>query len=255
MSPTPSLLLIHGAASGAWVWDAWRRHLRELGWQVNVLDLRGHGRSLPTDLSTVTLEDYVADIASVTVQIERAQGIHPVVGGWSMGGLLAQMYAAQHPETPALLLFDSIAPVEVTGRAPIEVQRQFAGEVLTPMHFGIFPEDPARSREALFDLSDDELSSYLANVAAAQESGIAFRQTLRGISLPAEAIKCPTLVIYAGTGEPTDDPNESEALAAYLGAEIVPMPGIGHWGVVYHDDAVRAAAPAVNAWLQRTVAT
>jgi pimeloyl-ACP methyl ester carboxylesterase len=172
-----------------------------------------------------------------------------------MGGLLAQMYAAQHAETPALLLFDSIAPVEVTGRAPIEEQRKFAGEVLTPEHFGIFPDDPARSRETLFDLTNDELAAYLANVEGAQESGIAFRQTLRGMSIPAESIISPVLVIYAGTGEPTDDPNESEALAAYLGAPLVPMPGIGHWGVVYHDESVRTAAPAVDAWLRETLHT
>src|SRR5688500_16319178 len=67
--PAPSLLLIHGAANGAWVWDAWRRHLRELGWATNVLDLRGHGRSLPVDFSAVTMEDYLADVESVTAQI------------------------------------------------------------------------------------------------------------------------------------------------------------------------------------------
>src|SRR3990172_69799 len=65
----PSILLVHGAANGAWVWDAWRRHLGRLGWVVNVLDLRGHGRSLPIDLAQVTMEDYVADLSSVTRHI------------------------------------------------------------------------------------------------------------------------------------------------------------------------------------------
>jgi pimeloyl-ACP methyl ester carboxylesterase len=164
------------------------------------------------------------------------------------------MYAKEHPETPALLLFDAIAPVEVVGRAPAEEQRKFAGALLTPETFGIYPDDPARSRETLFDLTDDELASYLSNIAVEKESGIAFRQTLRGgVSIPADAIQCPTLVIYAGTGEPTDDPNESEALAAHLGAALVPMPGIGHWGVVYHDASVRNAAPRVDAWLRQTL--
>src|SRR3990170_2727197 len=116
----PSLLLIHGAATGAWVWDAWRRHLPPLGWQVNVLDLRGHGRSLPTDLSSVTLEDYVADVESVTRQIAAAQGGHPVIGGWGMGGLIAMIYAAGHQETPALLLFSPAPLLEVAGRASLD---------------------------------------------------------------------------------------------------------------------------------------
>jgi len=219
---------------------------------VNVLDLRGHGRSLPTDLATVTLEDYLADIASVTVQIERAQGVHPIIGGWSMGGLLAQMYAREHPETPAMLLFDSIAPEEVTGRATAEAQRKFAGAVLTSQTFGIFPEDRGRSRETLFDLSDDELASYLENARDAEESGIAFRQTLRGISVPATAITMPSLVVGVGGSGAPDEETESEALSQYLGCQMVAMPGVGHWGVVYHDAAIAEAAPAVDAWLRST---
>ena len=46
---------------------------------------------------------------------------------------------------------------------------------------------------------------------------------------------------------------ESEALAQYLGCEMVAMTGVSHWGVVYHDAAVAHAAPAVDAWLRRTL--
>ena len=144
--PTPSLLLIHGAATGAWVWDLWRRELAALGWQVNVLDLRGHGRSMPTDLATVTMEDYVADVASVTVQIEAAQGIHPILGGWSLGGMVAMMYAAEHPETPGLLLIDPMIPAEI-GKAEMETVRRFSGSILTPETFGLYANDSRRSRK------------------------------------------------------------------------------------------------------------
>src|SRR5678815_3278104 len=91
----PSLLLVHGAANGAWVWDAWRAALKPLGWEVNVLDLRGHGRSMPTDMNEVTMELYLADLESVAGQIAAVQGKHPVVGGWSMGGLVSMMYAVK----------------------------------------------------------------------------------------------------------------------------------------------------------------
>src|SRR5262245_23646954 len=116
----PALICVHGAASGAWVWDTWRKHLGALGWQVNVMDLRGHGRSLPVDLSETTMEDYLADLESVAPQIARATGSHPVVVGWSMGGLVALMYAARHADTPALVLLSPSAPLEVAGKASIE---------------------------------------------------------------------------------------------------------------------------------------
>ena len=111
------MLLIHGAANGAWVWQFWRRELRELGWDVNVLDLRGHGQSLPVDFSTVTMEDYVWDVESVMSQIKARQGKTPILAGWSMGGLVAMMYAAKHQDVPALVLFEPSAPVQVAGRA------------------------------------------------------------------------------------------------------------------------------------------
>jgi len=247
----PSLLFVHGAASGAWVWDTWRRQLALLGWQVNILDLRGHGHSMPADLATVTLEDYVADVASVTVQIERAQGVHPIVGGWSMGGMVAMMYAVQHPETPALVLLEPSPPLETGGKTPIETVRRFAGEVVRPEQLGLYPDDPARSREALFDLDEAELLDFLARTRGAEESGLAFRQGLRGVSIPAGAITCPTLILYGDTQTRPDIAVQNRALAAHLGGAVMGVPGAGHWGIVCHGRAVAEAAPAVDRWLRR----
>ena len=246
--PAPSLLLIHGAATGAWVWDLWRRELGSLGWQVNVLDLRGHGRSMPADLSTVTMEDYVADVASVTLQIEAAQGVHPVIGGWSMGGMVAMMYAMQHAETPALILLDSMVPAEIW-KADIDTVRKYGGALLTPVAFGIHAEDRERSRPALFDLDDSELDSYLANCAGAEESGLAFRQALRGISIPAGSILAPALVVSGGADGAGLDGNRK--LADYLDGELLNVPGMGHWGIVCHGPAVADVAPEVSRWLQK----
>jgi len=251
--PSPSLLLIHGAAAGAWIWPLWRRELTTCGWQVNVLDLRGHGRSVPTDLASVTLEDYVADVASVASQIEAAQGLHPILGGWSLGGMLAMMYAALHQQTPAILLIEPNMPLEVAGKASAEYQRRFSGAVLGPEAFGVFPDDPARSRQALFDLSEDELTEFLAGSADAQESGIAFRQTLRGVSIPKQSVACPALVVYGDVETRADVAGWSRTLASHLGGESVAVPGAGHWGIVAHDPAVRIAAAAVDAWLRRIV--
>jgi pimeloyl-ACP methyl ester carboxylesterase len=246
--PQPSLILVHGAATGAWVWDAWRRHLTPFGWEVNVLDLKGHGRSLPVDLSTTTMEDYVADLDSVCGQIEAARGAHPIVGGWSMGGLVAMMYAAQHPQTPGLLLFSPSQPLEVAGKASIEVQRRHPEPVLGPGAFGVYPEDADASREALFDLTDEELSRFLERTAGAQESGLAYRQRLRGISIPEVSIACPSLVVY-GQLESGATPTQNQALAGHIKGESLCVPGAGHWGIVYSDALVATTAPLVDAWL------
>ena len=246
--PLPSLLLIHGPATGAWLWERWRPALGSLGWQVNVMDLRGHGLSMPTDLATVTMEDYVADVASVASQIDATQGVHPVLGGWSTGALVAMLYAAGHPKTPGLLLLSPSLPLEVAGRAPIEAVRQASGEVLGPEAFGVFPEDREASRAGLSDLTDEELDRLLELVAGEQESGIAYRQVLRGMSVPAGAITCPSLVVHG-----SDDAGLAESLAAYLGGERLRVPGDGRWGIVCHDPLVASAAADVDRWLRRRI--
>lgn len=250
MDGTP-LLLVHGAANGAWVWDVWREALTQFGWQVNVLDLRGHGRSLPADLSTVTMEDYVADVASVAVQLASG-GRHPVIGGWSMGGLVAMMFAVSHPETPALVLFSPSPPQEIAGRGDPELVRQTPTGPFGPELYGIYINDTEASKAALHDLSDAEAASVLRRSEGALESGMARRQRRRGISIPPGSVRCPALVVY-GEADRNFGPEMNRQLAIHLAADTLPVAEAGHWGVVYGERFVQRAAPRLDAWLRRVL--
>jgi len=185
--PRPSILFIHGGITGAWIWDAWRAHLSPFGWEVNVLDLRGHGRSLPADMALITMDDYLADVASVAEQVAAARGAYPVIGGWAMGGLIAMLHAAREPRAPGLLLFAPSPPLEVAGRAEAEVVRQTPSGPFGAEVYGLYPDDLEASRQALHDLTDEEAAAVLEQVRGAEESGLARRQRRRGISLAALA--------------------------------------------------------------------
>jgi pimeloyl-ACP methyl ester carboxylesterase len=217
-----------------------------------VLDLRGHGRSLRVDLSMTTMEDYLADLESVTGQIERARGTHPVVGGWSMGGLIAQMYAVRHPNTPALLLLSPSAPVEVVGKASIEAIRSIAEGIFGPEQLGLSTSDFKAARGFLGDLTDDEVREVMANSAGAVESGMARRQRRRGISVPASEVLCPSLVLYGGEDVQVP-PEQNLRLASSFGGDSIGVPGAGHWGIVCSDRFVAEAAPQVDDWLRRVL--
>lgn len=247
-----ALLLIHGAANGAWVWDAWRRHLGPLGWQVNVLDLRGHGRSLPIDFDSVTMEDYLSDVESVVPQMLASQGAHPVIGGWSMGGLVAMMYAAKHQETPALVLLAPSPPREVAGAASPDEVRKTPATAFGPELYGLYPDDLDKSRRPLADLDDGEARQVLANCVGAQESGLARRQRKRGIRVPPGSIRCPVLVVY-GEKDTAISPSHSRQVALYLAGESIAVPDAGHWGIVCSDHTVSDLAPTLDAWLRRKV--
>ena len=246
----PSILLIHGGVTGAWIWDAWRDHLRELGWEVNVLDLRGHGRSLPVDFATITMEDYVADVASVTSQITAAQGRHPILGGWAMGGLVAMMHAATQPDAPALLLFAPSPPLEVAGRGDPEVVRTTPSGPFGPDVYGLHVDDVEASRQALHDLTEAEVLGVLEQVRGAEESGMARRQRRRGVSLAPGAIRSPSLVVF-GEQDAHFAPALQRSLAIYLAGDAMSVPRAGHWGIVCGEGFVAETAPRIDDWLRR----
>jgi pimeloyl-ACP methyl ester carboxylesterase len=248
----PSILLIHGGATAAWLWDPWREHLKALGWEVNVLDLRGHGRSLPVDFSTITMQDYVADIASVTTQIAAAQGRHPILGGWAMGGLVAMLQAAAEPEVPALVLFSPSPPLEVAGRGDPEAVRQTPSGPFGPDVYGLFVDNLEASRPALHDLTDEEAEAVLSGVRGAEESGMARRQRRRGVSLAPGAIRAPSLVVF-GEADAHFVPELNRSLAIYLGGDALAVPRAGHWGIVRGERFVEETAPRIDAWLRRVL--
>jgi len=248
----PSILLIHGGATAAWIWEPWRDQLQALGWEVNVLDLRGHGRSLPVDFSTITMEDYVSDIASVTTQIAAAQGQQPILGGWAMGGLIAMMQAAAEPEVPALLLFSPSPPLEVAGRGDAEVVRQTPSGPFGPEVYGLHVDDIEASRQTLHDLTDEESRAVLASVRGAEESGMARRQRRRGISIAPGAIRAPSLVVF-GEADAHFTPELNRRLAIYLGGDALPVPRAGHWGIVRGEGFVAETAPRIDGWLRRVL--
>jgi pimeloyl-ACP methyl ester carboxylesterase len=89
----PPILLVHGLASNARLWDGVAAALIAHGHPVVSVDLRGHGRSSkpdgPYDVATVA-----EDLAAL---IERLELDRPVVAGQSWGGNVVLELAVRHP--------------------------------------------------------------------------------------------------------------------------------------------------------------
>jgi proline iminopeptidase len=81
--------------------------------QVVHLDFRGHGRSDRGDPARWTVEVWAEDLRGFcdTLGID-----HPVVLGWSFGGMVAMAYAVRYPDHPARLVLQSTrARLDVDG--------------------------------------------------------------------------------------------------------------------------------------------
>jgi len=130
------VVLIHGLGGRAEDWRALAPYFARAGYRVYMPDLIGYGRSAqPRDFSYS-----VRDEAAMVVDFLDDVGLQRVdLGGWSMGGWVAQLIAATHPaRVKRLMLFDAaglfVRPSWslnlFTPRTPAQLQR--LDSLLTP---------------------------------------------------------------------------------------------------------------------------
>jgi proline iminopeptidase len=142
-------------------------------------DQRGGGRSPVPPGTPVGWREQVADLAAL-----RAHwGIdHLTLLGYSWGGLLAVLYALEHPGSIARLALVAPAPVTAAGRD--EFQRRFAARMAQPWiararvelaASGLARTDPERYRRLAFALS---VAGYFRDPSRAAEL-TPFRVTAR----------------------------------------------------------------------------
>ena len=248
----PALLLIMGLGAQMTHWpEAFCEKLAERGFHVIRYDNRDVGFSTKLDHEPVpemadiimgkakapySLDDMAADAAALldALKIEKAH-----IVGASMGGMIAQLFAANHPEktlslvsimsttgNPAVPPATPEAMAALTNRlpadTPIELMVDNAVKVQTaigsPAHNYDTPEERARLRKAI------ERSVYPAGFGRQMAAIIANgdrREKLKGV-------KAPTAVIH-GEVDPLVRPEGGHDTAASIeNAELIIVPGMGH---------------------------
>jgi len=100
----PVLVFIHGAFADARIWGPQWEYFSSR-YRLVRYDLRGHGRTGASSLERYTINTFADDLASLLDALEISP---PVICGLSMGGVIAQAFATQHPERlQALVLVSS----------------------------------------------------------------------------------------------------------------------------------------------------
>lgn len=121
----PAVVFVHGMILSTTMWE---RQTAALGDEFTVVayDVRGHGRTGGSAVSPYSIELFADDLNALleALDIDRA-----VVCGLSMGGAVAQAFAAAHPEKIAgLVLADTFpsGPLPLTGRLALANVRLLA---------------------------------------------------------------------------------------------------------------------------------
>ncbi|WP_410767007.1 alpha/beta fold hydrolase [Haloferax sp. DFSO60] len=103
----PPVVFIHGAVLDHRQWRPQQRALAD-EYRTIAYDVRGHGRTGGSARARYTINTFVADLDSF---IRKLSLDRPVLCGLSMGGCIAQAYAAAFPDRiSGLVLVDTFTP-------------------------------------------------------------------------------------------------------------------------------------------------
>jgi pimeloyl-ACP methyl ester carboxylesterase len=197
------------------------------GFRVASMDLRGHGDS---DANFSSYDDSAA-ASDIEALIDHLGGPAVIVGN-SMGGAAAVIVAAARPELVAgLVLVGPVVREQPTGAATSLLMRLLmAGPWARAAWASYLPKlSPGRR-------PDDFAEHRAAIVASMRRPGYtrAFRKTTRTDHAKAEArvgdVKAPAIVIMGERDPDFRDPaGEAHWLSERLNAEVVMVPGAGHY--------------------------
>ncbi len=236
------VVLVHSLALDATIWDAVVARLVGEA-EVVAIDCRGHGCS-ERPPGPYTIEMFGDDVADV---LDHLQWRDAVVAGCSMGGCVAQAFAARHPSrTQGLVLIDTTAwygpeaPAEWRKRAATARAGGLAAMAgfQTTRWFGdrFREEHPERVKTAMDVFTSNDLECYAATCAMLGDADL--RAELPGFRFPVAVV----------VGE--EDHATPIAAAEYLrdsiaGATLKVLPGARHLTPIECPDAICAEIRAL----------
>jgi pimeloyl-ACP methyl ester carboxylesterase len=238
----PLVLLLHGLAEHAHVWDLVAPQIVAAGYSVLALDWRGHGDSEWIGRGGYYhFADYTADLAFLLRHLGRSAALV----GHSMGGNAAATYAGTEPErVSALALIEGLGPPDC---APEDAPERFVGWLAgldrqAERDRRSMTLDEATKRLAeRFPLFSAEVARHMAVHGTREADG---RRTwkfdpLHQTRTPQpyyfaqsrafyRRIACPVLYIEGTRSYISAAPVEIDRRVAAIGAERVTIDGAGH---------------------------
>lgn len=206
-----TLVFLHGAYQGAWVYSDWQAFFAVRGWRSLALSLRGHPGSKilsHVELLKTELHHYVDDVGQVVHWADA-----PVVlVGHSMGGVISQS-VAQHINLTGLILLTTGAPAGIGASRPKDL----------PSHCVSVPHYDQVRRHMFIDISPVDYAQFYARLVV--ETPTVMNLTGRGrVVVDPYKISCPVFAIDAEF-----DRNQFGAsLAQYYNGDYQQIPNMAH---------------------------
>ena len=239
----PPLLLLHGYTDSSRVWTLLAPYLQDH--RILIPDQRGHGAS-DAPQCCYAMADYAHDarLFMDAMGVERA-----AVVGHSMGSMVAQLLAAEHPErVERLVLVGSTALPALTRESWMWTEIMALREPIASNADFLRAWGPDSSPTPV----DPEFKAYYAPEIAATPPHV-WRSVLRDLlEVPigryAPDIRAPVLILSGGRDEIFPAEHHRSLIEAFAGAQAHVFPDFGHNLVIERPQEV---GPVLAAFLRR----
>jgi pimeloyl-ACP methyl ester carboxylesterase len=238
----PPLVILHGLLGSA---DNWRSMSRSLGahYKVFAVDLRNHGRSPHSDVF-----DYDVMVADLWEFIQRQSLTGIRLLGHSMGGKVAMHFAIDNAEAVDKLVVLDTAP------KPYESSQRDLLQALRTLDLTRYNSFGAVDGALAAQVPDAALRQFLVKNLARENGRLRWKIHLealyrnydklaRGLK-PERPFDKPTLFIRGGRSNYVEDADMPLIRRIFPRAEMVTVPGTGHW--VHVDRPAEFFAALVN---------
>ena len=224
----PALVLLHGGAAHAHWWD----HLAPIfapHYRVIALDLRGHGDSSWVIPPAYQIDDYMADVTALIVQLALA----PVtLLGHSLGGFIALAYAIAQPQLVRRLIV-----VDMRARLSSRRYMRLLQALPSPVYqneqdllrrFRLLPADTQASPQLLRAIARHSVRPNTARQLQLKSDRAAFTRVPCDLEGQLARLTCPTLFIRGQDSRYLSARSLAELTQTCPDARGVEIPRAGH---------------------------
>ena len=230
MNSGQPLILLHGIARVAHNFDHLVSHFSKK-YRVFAVDMRGHGDSAWDPQGAYLVEDYVRDIEGMVEQLKLR---NIVLWGNSTGGRVAQVYAGLHPDLVSAVIVEDVGPERppaISNRRANRMKEEEKGWASVDELFAKLKQDYPRTAEPLLRSFAQHGSKPRADGRVIWKRDPAILNGFVPTELWATVrkIKAPTIYILGGASDIVPPQTQQQLKEVLPQAEIVTMPGLGHY--------------------------
>ena len=227
----PPLIMLHGIGRVAHTFDHIAPHFVP-NYHVMAVDMRGHGDSGWDPKGAYLVEDYTKDIEAMAEQLQLR---NITIWGNSTGGRVAQVFAGLHPELVAAVISEDVGP-----ERPTQVAESVTRQLKQEDEKGWASEEElfAQLKSSNSRTPEDILRAYAHYGSKRRPDGRVIWKRDPAIGngfVPTELwrfvrqIKSPIIYVVGGRSTIVPVSTQEELKKALPQAQIVTIPGVGHY--------------------------